>query len=89
MDGLLVRCAGVQSQDPGPLQGITDRLTQLPPGASVGQRGLQWRQHRRAFHLSFGIDRVANHHPIQLNSARRLLSRLLTSPNNIKENINK
>ncbi|PIL37686.1 cytochrome P450 [Ganoderma sinense ZZ0214-1] len=51
------------------------------------QYGLQWRQHRRAFHLSFGIDRVANHRPIQLHSARRLLSRLLTSPHNIQENI--
>ncbi|KAM5542456.1 hypothetical protein V8D89_003915 [Ganoderma adspersum] len=53
------------------------------------QYGLQWRQHRRAFHLSFSVDRVANHRPIQLNSARRLLSRLLTSPNNVEENINK
>nr|VWP01592.1 Uncharacterized protein [Ganoderma boninense] len=52
------------------------------------QYGLQWRQHRRTFHLSFGIDRVANYRPIQLNSARRLLTRLLTSPHDMQKNIN-
>ena len=49
--------------------------------------GPQWRRHRRAFHLSFSIDRVANHRPIQLTAARRLLSRLLMSTHSVEENI--
>ena len=51
------------------------------------QYGPQWRRHRRAFHLSFSSECVEDHRPIQLASARRLLSRLLASTRSIEENI--
>ena len=53
----------------------------------VMQYGRQWREHRRAFHHSFAIDRIVRHEPVQVNAARRFLVRLLTSPENAAEHL--
>ncbi|KAM5542455.1 hypothetical protein V8D89_003914 [Ganoderma adspersum] len=63
------------------------KLVGLDSIFALMQYGPQWRRHRRAFHLSFGIERIANHRPIQLTAARRLLCRLLTSTHSVEENI--
>ena len=45
--------------------------------------GLEWRRYRRAFHQSFNPDACVRHQPVLLKAARRLLSRVLVSSEDI------
>ena len=49
--------------------------------------GQWWRRHRRAFWQQFHSDVVSRYYPNQEQSARRLLLRLLKSPENYTEHI--
>lgn len=35
--------------------------------------GQEWRRYRRAFHQSFGPERMSQHRPFQIQAARRFL----------------
>ncbi|KAI1792750.1 cytochrome P450 [Ganoderma leucocontextum] len=50
--------------------------------------GKKWRQHRRAFHQTLGPEAIAQWQPTQLKSARRLLRRLLQSPEDFLAHLN-